>query len=73
MAQTSFPKGIFYDIQRSNPMWSDYTCFTEVIKDKKYLKRPTITKWFKKLVDPDDYAKADESEIMGFLFGIARG
>ena len=72
MGQTLFPKGIFYETQKMNPMWSDFTCFCETIKNKKYLRRPTITKWFNTLVDKNDYAKEDKSEVLGFLFGIAK-
>lgn len=70
MAQTLFPKQIFYDLQRLNPLWSDWICFCEAIKGKKYLKRTTIRKWFKILVDKDDYAKEDEVELLGFLYTL---
>jgi len=74
MAQTLFPKQSFYEIQRLNPQWSDFTCFVEVIKGKKYLRRPTITRWFNELVDKNDYDQAhkSKSEILGFLFGVAK-
>jgi len=72
MAQTGFPKETFYDIQRLNPYWSDWICFCEVIKGKKYLRRPTITRWFNKFVDRDDYAKKYKSELLGFLFSLAK-
>ena len=72
MAQTMFPKVLFYETQRLNPAWSDFIVFTEVIKGKKYLKRPTIRKWFKILVDSEDYAKEDLSEILGFLYELAK-
>ena len=72
MAQTRFPVSMFNDTQRLNPYWSSFTCFCEVITSKKYLKRPTIIKWFNELVDKDDYAKRDKGEILGFLFGLAK-
>jgi len=67
-----FPSQLFYDTQRLNPHWSSFICFGEVIENKKYLHRPTITKWFNKLVDKDDYSKNDKGEVLGFLFGLVK-
>jgi len=72
MAQTLFPKQTFYEHQKMNPCWSDFTCFCETIRGRKYLRRPTITKWFNTLVDSEDYGKEDKGEVLGFLFNLAR-
>jgi len=72
MAQTLFPTQQFYETQRLNPYWSSFTCFCEVIENKKYLRRPTITKWFNQLIEKDDYFKGDKGEILGFLFGLTK-
>jgi len=72
MAQVMFPKQLFYDTQRLNPYWSSFTCFCEVVKGKKYLRRPTITKWFNELVEKDDYGKRDKGELLGFLFSLVK-
>jgi len=72
MAQTLFPKGIFYDTKRLNPYWSDWVCFCETIKGKKYLKRPTIRKWFNNLIDKNDYSEEDKVELLGYLYSLAK-
>jgi len=70
MAQTLFPLQLFHESKRLNPYWSSYICFAEVIENKKYLRRPTITKWFNKLVDKDDYG--EKGEVLGFLFELTK-
>lgn len=72
MAQTGFPKGVFYDTQRFNPRWSSWVCFCEVIIGKKYLRRPNIRKWFDILVEKKDYSKSDKRELLGYLYGLAK-
>ena len=46
----------FNNITRLNPYWSSYICFTEAIKEQCFSKR-TITNYFNKLVEKDDYDK----------------
>jgi hypothetical protein len=70
MAQTMFPKVEFENIKRLNPYWSEYTCFAEAIKGKKYLRRTTIRKWFDALVSKDDYLSKDKPEILGYLHAL---
>ena len=73
MAQTGFPRETFYETQKLNPYWSSWTCFTEVIRNKKYLKRPTIRKWVGKLVDKSDYSKSETRELHSYLYRLVNG
>ena len=72
MAQTLFPIREYEEVRRLDPYWSDWTCFCHIIVGRKYLKRPTITKWFNELVDRSEYSETDKSALLGYLFGLAK-
>ena len=55
----------FKKISEKNPYWSDNTCFAVAITGQNF-SRQTITKWFNKLVDKNDYGKNDKKEIRAF-------
>ena len=65
-----FPKQKFYEHQRINPFWSDWTCFCETIKGKKDLKSKTIKRYFNQLVDKNDYDQEDKLELIKFLLDL---
>ena len=68
-----FPQYEFSEIKRLNPYWSDHTCFTEAIKNRKTLHPRLIRKWFNKLVDANEYAKEDKNEVLQYLIKLAHG
>ena len=59
----------FNNIAERNPNYSSYLCFAEAIKRQSFTKQ-TIQRWFKKLVDKDDYAKGEKKEILAYLEGL---
>ena len=59
----------FNNITRLNPYWSSYICFTEAIKEQCFSKR-TITNYFNKLVEKDDYDKVDKKQIIKHLISL---
>ena len=56
----------FNIVQKKNPLWSSFICFTEAIKGQKFL-RPSINKWFGKLVGKEDYSRSDKLIILDQL------
>lgn len=66
-----FPRYEFSEIKRLNPLWSDYICFYETIKNRKSLHPRLIRKWFIRLVDENEYAKEDKNEILQYLIKLA--
>lgn len=56
----------FNKIQKRNPYWGSYICFAEAIK-KQGFNRQTIHRWFRKLVNRDDYAKDEAKELLSCL------
>ncbi len=65
-------KRIFEKIKRENPYWSDYTYFSRAVFRKGFSKK-TISKYFNKLVDKDDYLKREKKEILEWLFSLSKG
>ena len=55
-----------FDDTKMNPFWSSYICFAESIKHRNFTSR-IITKWFNRLVEKDDYFRADKQQILIFL------
>jgi hypothetical protein len=53
----------FITISERNAFWSSFICFAEAIKYQKF-KRQAINKWFRKLVDKEDYSKSDKVRIL---------
>lgn len=57
-------------IIKQNPIWSNYLCFVEAIKEQSFNKI-TISKWFRKLVDPDEYSKSDKRDVLKHLYNLS--
>jgi predicted RNA-binding protein YlxR (DUF448 family) len=64
-------KRIFNKIKERNPLWSDYICFSEAVRGKKF-SRKTIARHFNSLVDKGDYAKSEKKEILRFLVELSK-
>jgi hypothetical protein len=59
-------RAIFDIIQDKNPGLSTLICFSKAIAKRKY-EPEYITKWFKKLVDKEDYEHRDRDEVLKWL------
>ncbi len=64
-------KRVFEKIKRENPHLSDYTCFSLAISGKNFSKK-TISRYFNKLVDNNDYLKREKKEILERLFWLSQ-
>jgi hypothetical protein len=64
-------KKVFNRIRGENPYWSDYTCFAEAVRGRRF-SRKTIIRNFNSLVDKEDYAKNEKREIIGFLAELSK-
>jgi len=60
----------FNNIAQLNPYWSSYICFTEAVKEQNF-SRKIIMKHFNKLVEKDDYDKADKKYLIKQLFDLS--
>ncbi len=65
-------KRVFEKLKRENPCWSDYTCFSLAISGKNFSKK-TISKYFNKLVDSDDYSEREKKQVLKWLFSLSKG
>ncbi len=65
-------KRVFEKLKRDNPNWSDYTCFSHALSGKGFSKK-TISRYFNKLVDNNDYSKREKKEILEWLFSLSKG
>jgi len=61
----------FNNITGGNPYWSSYICLAEAI-DEQGFSRQTISKWFNKLVEKDDYDKKDRRAILKHLSKLSQ-
>lgn len=66
-----FAEKEFLEAVRLNPYWSSFICFAETVKGRGVSKR-VIRRAFDRMVDKDDYAKADRNGIINFLNQISR-
>jgi hypothetical protein len=64
-------KGVFNKVREKNPFWSDYICFAEAVRGKKF-SRKTIFRHFNSLVDRNDYAKGEKKKILKFLLELSK-
>ena len=62
----------FNTIKQENPLWSDYICFAETVKARKF-SRQTIGQYFNRLVDKVDYVKKDKKTLLKQLSELAQG
>jgi hypothetical protein len=65
-------KRVFNKIKNENPLWSDYICFAETVKTRKF-SRQTISQYFNRLVDKDEYVKKDKKTLLKQLSELAQG
>jgi hypothetical protein len=59
-------RAIFDVIQDKNPGLSTLICFSKAIAKRNY-EPEYVTKWFKKLVDKEDYEHRDRDEVLVWL------
>jgi hypothetical protein len=64
-------KRIFDKVKERNPLWSDYLCFAEAVRGKKF-SRKTIVRHFNSLVDKGDYVKGEKKDILKFLVVLSK-
>ena len=57
----------FQEIQRLNPYWSSWTCFTELLPK---IENNKIGRWFNKLVEKEDYLKSEKKKLVSYLKGL---
>lgn len=60
----------FEIIKNQNPYWSDYICFAESVVGMDF-GRPSLSRWFNKLIEKDDYDKKDRNQISEFLVDLS--
>jgi len=61
---------VFNKISKLNPCWSNHTCFAEAVIGRKF-SRPSIAKWFNKLVDKAEYCQKDRAIIVKQLHELS--
>lgn len=61
----------FNKIVERNPLWSSYLCFAEAIR-KRGFSSQTISRWFNKLVDKNDYDKKEKKGIVMHFVQISK-
>jgi len=64
-------KRIFKRMRDENPFWSDYICFAEAVRGRRF-SRKTIIRNFNFLVDKEDYARSEKKEIIDFLVELSK-
>lgn len=58
-------------MQKRNPYWSSYICFSGAIS-KQGFSRQTIHRWFRKLVDKDDYTRDEAKALLQYLRRLSK-
>lgn len=61
---------VFRQIKAKNPHWSDFINYTQAIKNRKFSKN-SISRNFHRLVDSDDYDRADKKTILKQLYQLS--
>ena len=64
-------KRVFKRIRDENSFWSDYICFAEAIRGRRF-SRKTIIHNFNSLVDKEEYARSEKKEIIDFLEELSK-
>jgi predicted RNA-binding protein YlxR (DUF448 family) len=64
-------KRVFNKIKNKNPDWSNYICFAETIRRRKFSKQ-TIVRYFNRLVDTDDYQNKDKKSLLQQLLKLSQ-
>jgi hypothetical protein len=62
---------VFTKIRSENPYWSDYTCFAESVRGRRF-SRKTIVRNFNSLVSKEEYAKGEKKEIIEHLVELSK-
>jgi len=62
---------VFNKIKQENPLWSDYICFAETVRGRKF-SRQTIVRYFNRLVDADDYQNKDKKSLLQQLLKLSQ-
>lgn len=57
--------------KRKNPDLGDFTILMRTVKGQNYSKE-TISRWFKKLVEKDEYSPSDKRHLMGELLKLTK-
>lgn len=60
----------FEGLQEKHPNLSTYIIFAKAVRGQRFT-RPIMTKWFKKLVDKNDYDPKDRNTLIRELVRIA--
>jgi len=63
---------VFNKIKQENPLWSDYICFVKTVKGREFSKQ-TISQYFNRLVDKDEYVKKDKKTLLKQLSELSQG
>ena len=63
---------VFNKTKQENPLWSDYICFAETVKERIF-SRQTISQYFNRLVDKDEYIKKDKKTLLKQLSELTQG
>jgi hypothetical protein len=63
---------VFNKIKQENHLWSDYICFAETVKGRKF-SRQIIARYFNRLVNKDDYVKRDKKPLLKQLSELSQG
>jgi len=56
-------------IVNKNPDLSSFICFVETVKGENF-HRNSIRSWFNKLVDKQDYRRAEKEDILEWMFKL---
>jgi hypothetical protein len=62
---------LFAETKKKYKRWSSYLCFCKTIADRK-MTREDVTKWFKKLVNKEDYDKKDAKTLINYAFSMCK-
>ncbi|MHB8871033.1 MAG: hypothetical protein ACYC5G_01070 [Candidatus Doudnabacteria bacterium] len=60
----------FEAVKDKNTNYSDYLCFAEAIRGRKFSKL-VIHRWFNLLVEKEDYNRVDKRDLLGYLVYIS--
>jgi len=71
MKTANFPIVEFQNISRLNPYWSSWVCFCETITGRGGLSNKTIKKYFNRLINRDDYAQNEKTELLNYLYNLS--
>lgn len=56
----------YRNVEAKRYYWSSFVCFAEAVKNQHFSKQ-TISRWFGKLVEKDDFARCDKKKVIKHL------